>query len=162
MKNYHFSLILGELIILFTVIAYSDVVCFVDLPNKNGSSLVYSQLSNRVDSFIILISPYVAVLTILLPCMIKIVNSIYKQQPQMYGNINKKNSDKMFLPFFLLFLCFLFFIGIFLELILRKDFDYIALFFCLQIPIVGTLAITEFLVRMIFHRFRKHLKGASN
>lgn len=162
MKNYYFNLILGELIILLTVIAYSYCVYFVDLPNKSGSSLEYSQLSKIVDGFIILISPYVAVLTIILPCVIKIVNSICKQQSQTYDDINKKKSEKPFLPVFLLFLCFLFLGGIFLELILRKDFDFIAVFFCLQLPILGTLAVTEFLVRMISHRFRDCLKNKTS
>lgn len=162
MRNYYFSLILGELIILLTVIGYSDCVYFVDLPNKNGSSLEYSQLSKSIDGFLILISPYVAVLTIILPCVIKIVNSICKQQSQTYDDINKKKSEKPFLPVFLLFLCFLFLGGILLELILRKDFAFIAVFFCLQLPILGILAVTEFLVRMISHRFRTCLKNKTS
>ncbi len=175
MKNFIFSIILGELCILGAVIIYYNfnVEKIVAISDIEGGVSVYrveeSQISKMATNIILSMNPYVLIVffvTIL--CLIyNLIATIQRKQylahaqsRQVSSIFTKKacfnkisyegrncSQSWLALPKMLFLLCLLYFVGVFLDYPLSVDNQHISIFFVMQFPVVGTFAIIESIIR---------------
>ena len=172
MKNYIFSIILGELCILVAVIIYYNFnTCkFVEIYDSEGKLCGYncedSQISKIATDIVILMDPYVLIVFFITFFYSLIGTLAEKQYWKRFqsrqscsiftkkANFNKTSCEDrncfqswLALSKLLSLLCLLYIFGVFMDYPLSIDNDHICIFFVMQFPVVGTFAIIELIIR---------------